>query len=363
MWKIRSRDGVYIFFFLKNLFFEIAYTFAFLQFSTLTPICGPSNGIFGVDVFYKYIDALFTRKFFTLVSMTGISRSGAKKESFIKFQRTFKFVLKLLNRCDPHISEVVLKGYFQKVIDNSRRRYEDWNKQTPKRTSASKHHSSELSKRRRIAKLAPSEEEMSDGEPAKASEEHQEELIDEGLKPEPFEEIHNNSLDTSTPMASGISTETNNGYLSVAANAEIETNARSDSSLSKIEGTVIENADEINGEETSSDEDSDDEEMNVFFPPTAAIAATVASDVAAKVAAKVSADAANRTLDLIVSICTLPFQNSGRMYVFSSFFNYSYMRKKRCRMFATRSQHGLKKIVNSLTPSQSKRPMGAKKRI
>lgn len=212
--------------------------------------------------------------------MTGVSRSGPKKEGFIKFHRTFKFVLKLLNRCDPNISEVALKAYFQKVIDNSRRRYEDWNKQTPKRASTSKHYSTGLSKRQKIAeKIAKkmegsdeggSEEEMSNEEQSNAGEEKPsfgaERKLIESEPPEASEEVFTNTLNKFAPI---------------------------DGDMFIVE--IDKNTDEI----------SDEDEVDSIFEPTIAIAANIASDVAAKVAAKVSADAA-RNFGLMVIVKPLP---------------------------------------------------------
>lgn len=76
------------------------------------------------DVCYKYVDAMFTRKFFTLVSMTGCARGDTKKENFSRFARTFSFFFNLIRRCSQDCSETIVKHFFQNVIDNSKRRFE-----------------------------------------------------------------------------------------------------------------------------------------------------------------------------------------------------------------------------------------------
>lgn len=314
---------MYIFFFFKFCR-QYVEPFFFLQNSKLTPICGPSSGIYGVDVFYKFIDVLFTRKFFTLVSMTGVTRSGPKKEGFIKFHRTFKFVLKLLNRCDPNISEVSLKAYFQKVIDNSRRRYEDWNRERPKRASSSKHFSLGSSKRQKLAKkMEPSgsEEEMSDEEQSNGGEEKPSVEAERGSiesgQPESTEETVISSLDTSGQIGGNIfierdiSTETASGAATEDFANGFVMNSMKTSAPGGCDVVSPSEPDEI----VESTGENSDEELNSIFEPAIAIAANVASDVAAKVAAKVSADAA-RSFGLMVSVKTHYLSNVNKCECF-----------------------------------------------
>lgn len=94
------------------------------KFTQLQPICSEASGLRGDKVCYKFVDGLFTRRFFDLVSWTGTSRSGQIKENFSRFARTFGFFLKLVNSCDSAYTGAKTKNFFRKVIDNSKRRLE-----------------------------------------------------------------------------------------------------------------------------------------------------------------------------------------------------------------------------------------------
>lgn len=93
-----------------------------LQQTQLYPVCGPTSGRTGDNVSYKIVDALFTRRFFTLVSWTGQSRSQQIKENFSRFVKTLRLFHHLVNRCDPSYTKVHVKMFFRKIIDNSKRR-------------------------------------------------------------------------------------------------------------------------------------------------------------------------------------------------------------------------------------------------
>lgn len=90
----------------------------------LYSVCGP--GIKGDNAAYRLVDAIFTRRFFTLVSWTGKSRGLVPKENFSRFQRTFKFIFKLVQRVDPQYTQDSLKKFFRRITDNSKRRYESF---------------------------------------------------------------------------------------------------------------------------------------------------------------------------------------------------------------------------------------------
>lgn len=103
------------FFEFGNLFCE----FPLSQFALLSAVCGPGT-LTGKDLFYRYVNVIFTRKFWTLVTWTGLIRGKVKKQSFSTLLRIIKFVLMLLRRCDPNISDVQMDGFFKKAIYNSK---------------------------------------------------------------------------------------------------------------------------------------------------------------------------------------------------------------------------------------------------
>lgn len=93
----------------------------------------------GPNVCYILIDAIFTRRLFTLVSWTGASRTSENpKENFSRLVNIFKFIFLLVKRSDPNFTEHELKSFFQRIIDNSRRRFESTLGSAPRRASASK---------------------------------------------------------------------------------------------------------------------------------------------------------------------------------------------------------------------------------
>ncbi|XP_055847893.1 uncharacterized protein LOC129913310 [Episyrphus balteatus] len=102
-------------------------------------ICGPKSGQRGDNVCYRVVDSLFSRKLFTLVSWSGVSRTK-KNESFSRFTNTFHFFLNLIKKSDSTYTEAELKDFFQKIINNSKRRYESTLSDTSKRMSSSKHY-------------------------------------------------------------------------------------------------------------------------------------------------------------------------------------------------------------------------------
>ncbi|XP_055905741.1 uncharacterized protein LOC129941194 [Eupeodes corollae] len=87
-------------------------------------ICGGSSDLYGDNVAYALIDHVFTRRLFTLVTWTGLSRGTESKECFLKFERVFQFFFDLIRRVDKDYSIKSLKDFFQKIISNSKRRFE-----------------------------------------------------------------------------------------------------------------------------------------------------------------------------------------------------------------------------------------------
>lgn len=95
-----------------------------MQFSLFDQVVGKASGLLGDDVAYELVDKVFTKKLFTLVSMSGHSRSGQTKECFNRFQRTMDFFYNLVLRSDSNYAVTASRKFFQKQISNSRRRFE-----------------------------------------------------------------------------------------------------------------------------------------------------------------------------------------------------------------------------------------------
>ncbi|XP_055849716.1 uncharacterized protein LOC129914471 [Episyrphus balteatus] len=87
-------------------------------------VCGGSSELYGDNVAYTLIDQIFTRRLFTLVTWTGVSRGTESKESFLQFERIFQFFFDLIRKSDSEYSIKALKDFFQKIISNSKRRFE-----------------------------------------------------------------------------------------------------------------------------------------------------------------------------------------------------------------------------------------------
>ena len=87
-------------------------------------VCKAKNGLYGDNVPYTFVDHVFTRRFFTLVTWTGLSRTGESKECFQTYQRVFKFFFGLVQTVDPQYTITGLKQFFIRIISNSKRRFE-----------------------------------------------------------------------------------------------------------------------------------------------------------------------------------------------------------------------------------------------
>lgn len=78
-----------------------------------------------LDICYEFVDAMFTRKLFLLVSWGGGSKSSITKTSFRNFHNTIEFVTSLVRKIHPDFSETTCQYFFKKdVISNSTKRAE-----------------------------------------------------------------------------------------------------------------------------------------------------------------------------------------------------------------------------------------------
>lgn len=88
-----------------------------------------------VNVCYDVVDAMFTRRLFTLISWAGGSKSTVKKTPFRNFRRTIALFTTIVRRIHPLFSETSCHDFFKnKVISNSTKRAE----KPPIRTSRTK---------------------------------------------------------------------------------------------------------------------------------------------------------------------------------------------------------------------------------
>lgn len=77
------------------------------------------------NVCYDLVDAMFTRRLFTLTSWTGGSKSTMKKTPFRNFRRTIELFTSLVRQIHPLFSETSCQEFFKnKVISNSTKRAE-----------------------------------------------------------------------------------------------------------------------------------------------------------------------------------------------------------------------------------------------
>ncbi|KAF5303398.1 hypothetical protein FQR65_LT08240 [Abscondita terminalis] len=109
-------------------------------------ICGKNSGVHGHNVSYAFIDHLFDRKLFTLLTMSGRSRTtGTEKVCFKKYQRVFDFYFQIVHGIDESYTVVLLQKWFQGLMSNSKRR----SNSTPVRASRTKNRLIPAAKRRK----------------------------------------------------------------------------------------------------------------------------------------------------------------------------------------------------------------------
>lgn len=78
-----------------------------------------------VNACYDFVDAMFTRRLFTLTSWAGGSKSSVKKTPFRNFRRTIELFTSLVRKIHPLFSETSCQDFFKnKVISNSTKRAE-----------------------------------------------------------------------------------------------------------------------------------------------------------------------------------------------------------------------------------------------
>lgn len=79
--------------------------------------------MYGKDVAYAFVDRVFTRKLFTLVTWSGQVRSETQKKRFSRFTSTIEFFHDLIHTVDNRFTMAESNKFLMEMIHNSARRY------------------------------------------------------------------------------------------------------------------------------------------------------------------------------------------------------------------------------------------------
>lgn len=107
------------------IFFELTFRFIF-QKTQLTSQLGIGQGIYGKDVAFAFVNHLFTRKLFKLVTWSGLIRNEIPKERFSQFTSTIRFFYELIYTVDNRYTMAETNKFLMEMIQNSGRRYRAW---------------------------------------------------------------------------------------------------------------------------------------------------------------------------------------------------------------------------------------------
>lgn len=86
----------------------------------LVRTCNVSDKLNELNVCYTFVDAVFTRDLFLLLSWAGGSKGSTTKTGFKAFQRTINFFISLVRTCHPNFSMTSCESFFKtKSIANA----------------------------------------------------------------------------------------------------------------------------------------------------------------------------------------------------------------------------------------------------